>query len=62
MGLSSALGYLFLVYFARTWRHVLRADPSIDNTARKVSVYNIQNVVASPPTLGEFWAFRKPTK
>jgi len=56
MGLSSALGYLFLVYSLGRGGMFCVPDPSIDTTARKVSVYNIQNVVASPLTLGEFWA------
>ena len=56
MGLSSALGYLFLMYTLGRGGMFCVPDPSIDRTARKVSLYNIQNVVASPLTLGEFWA------
>jgi len=55
-------GYLFLVYSLDV-AHVLRARSFHHNTARKSPFYNIQNVVASPLTLGEFWAVSaKPTK
>lgn len=56
MGLSSSLGYLFLIYALARGGMFCVPDPSIDRTARKISVYNIQNLVASPLVLAEFWA------
>jgi len=56
MGLSSSLGYLFLIYALSRGGMYCVPDSSIDRTARKISVYNIQNLVTSPLVLGEFWA------
>lgn len=56
MGLASSLGYLFCIYMLARGGMFCIPDASIDSTARKISHYGIQTMVASSLTLAEIWA------
>lgn len=57
MGFGSSLGYLFMLYALEQGCMFCIPDTSIDVTCRKLALYNMQTIVASPSTLAEMWNY-----
>jgi acyl-coenzyme A synthetase/AMP-(fatty) acid ligase len=54
LGFASSFGYLLLIHtLARGGMYCL-SGPAMDEAARKIAMYNIRTLVASPMTLAEF--------
>jgi len=57
MGLGSSLGYLLLLRMLRQGGMFCIPDTSIDVTARRMALYQVDMLLSAPSTLAEIWAF-----